>query len=103
MTDPGDLVGSWTHAHEEDHDGVHVFRPSDRDFPPSRGRTSFTLRDDRTASAGTPGADDRGRTDDGTWKLAGDVLTVRCPGWAAAYEVVAAGPQRLDLRPVHPS
>ena len=54
MTDPSSLVGAWTHSHEEDHDGIQVFRPGDQELPPSRGRTSFTLRSDSTAAAGTP-------------------------------------------------
>jgi hypothetical protein len=99
--EPQTLEGSWTHAHEEDQDEVQVFRPSDRPLPPSRGRTSFTLRPDGTADTGTPGPDDRGRTsEDGTWQLEGDVLTVRCPGWVAAYRVVAADPDLLGLQPL---
>jgi hypothetical protein len=100
--DPASLVGSWSHSHEEDDEGVQVFRPVDYDFPPSRGRESFTLRPDGTAVAGLPGPDDRGiSTDEGTWQLQGDVLHIRCPGWAATYEVVGAASQRLELRPVH--
>ena len=99
--EPQALEGSWTHSHEEDQDDVQVFRPSDRPLPPSRGRTSFTLHADGTADAGTPGPSDRGRTSEGgTWQVEGDVLTVRCPGWAAAFEVVAADPEHLGLRPL---
>jgi hypothetical protein len=98
--EPASLVGSWSHSHEEDAEGVQVFRPTDYEFPPSRGRTSFTLRPDGTAVAGLPGPDDRGiSTDDGTWQLQGDVLHVRCPGWTATYVVVSAAPRRLELRP----
>ena len=101
MTDPSSLVGSWVHSHEEDHDGVKVFRSKDYEFPPSRGRTGFTLRPDSTAVAGVPGPVDAGTiTDDGTWKLEGDVLDVDCPGWAATFRVVAADPEHLELRPV---
>lgn len=100
MVEESSLVGSWAHSHEEDHDGVQVYRPADRELPPSRGRTAFTLRPDSTAAAGLPGPTDRGiRTDDGTWSLTGDVLSVDVPGWGAAYEVVAAEPDRLELRP----
>ena len=99
--EPQALEGSWTHSHEEDQDDVQVWRPSDRPLPPARGRFSFTLHPDGSAVAGTPGPDDRGRTsDDGTWQLEGDVLRVRCPGWAAAYEVVAVDQDRLGLRPL---
>ena len=100
MADETAMIGSWTHSHEEDRDDTQVFRPGDRELPPSRGRTSFTLRPDSTAAAGLPGPADSGiRTDDGTWSLTDDVLHVDVPGWAATYLVVAAEPDRLELRP----
>lgn len=99
MVERAALIGSWTHSHEEDHDGVQVFRPSDFDFPPSRGRTSLTLHPDSTATLGTPGPDDRGTSDDGTWDLTGDVLRVAAPAWSASYEVVAVDDKHLELRP----
>lgn len=98
------LNGSWSHSHEEDRDDVQVFRPGDHAFPPSRGRTGFTLRADGTAGVGSPGPDDRGASSEGgTWKLEGDVLDVRGPGWAATYEVVTADQDHLELRPLHHS
>lgn len=101
MTDQNDVVGSWSHSHEEDHDDIQVFRRSDHEFPPSRGRSSFILGVDNTALAGHPGPLDSGvTTDDGTWQLEGDVLRVDCPGWAATYEVLAADSDHLELRPV---
>ena len=100
--DRAPYVGSWAHSHEEDGGGVQVFRPMDYDFPPSRGRETFTLRPDGTAEAGLPGPDDRGiRTDDGTWQLQGDILRIRCPGWVATFKVMAATSGRLELRPIH--
>ena len=33
----------WLHAYEEDEDGIWVYRPNTYDFPPSRGRTGFSL------------------------------------------------------------
>jgi hypothetical protein len=99
--DSASLVGSWAHSHEEDHDGAQVFRRSDFEFPPSRGREAFTLRPDGSAVAGLPGPDDRGTsTGDGTWHLQGDVLRVSCPGWEATYQVVSVATQGLQLRPV---
>ncbi len=100
MTEQSALVGAWTHAHEEDHAGVEVFRRLGHRLPVSRGRQAFTLRPDLTAVLGTPGADDRGTESAGTWRVEGQVLRVRCPGWAASYEVLAAEADRLDLRPV---
>jgi hypothetical protein len=99
--DPAHLVGSWSHSHEEDDDGVQIFRSAEYDFPPSRGRETFTLHPDGTAVTGLPGPDDRGISTDGTWQFEGDILHVRCPGWTAAYEVLDAAPQRLKLRRVY--
>ncbi|PRY16434.1 hypothetical protein CLV24_101280 [Pontibacter ummariensis] len=39
-----ELVGkTWLHSYEEDEDSVLVYRPNTFDFPPSRGRTGFSL------------------------------------------------------------
>lgn len=99
MTQTQFLVGSWVHSHEEDHDGIRVYRPSTTELPPSRGRDSVTLREDGTAVAGLPGPADAGvTTEDGTWRLEGDVLNVDCPGWTGTYEIVAADGTVLELR-----
>lgn len=37
------LERTWLHAHEEDQDDVHVYRPNTYAFPPSRGRTGFAF------------------------------------------------------------
>jgi hypothetical protein len=95
-----DVLGSWSHVHEEDHDDVHVYRPSGSGLPPSRGRESFTLREDTTAVRRTPGPADAGTGAPARWSVDGDVLRVEGPAWSAAYEIVSAGPERLELRPV---
>ncbi|MBG6058970.1 hypothetical protein RCH16_003600 [Cryobacterium sp. MP_M5] len=94
-----DLVGVWIHSHEESRDGAQVYRPVAYPFPPSRGRTSFTLRADGSARTGQPGPDDRGTTADGSWRLDGTVLALRGPEGTARYEVLAADGQHLELRP----
>jgi len=94
-----DLVGIWIHSHEESRDGAQVYRPGAYPFPPSRGRTSFTLRADGSALTGQPGPDDRGTTADGSWRLDGTVLALRGPEGTARYEVLAADGQHLELRP----
>ncbi len=96
------MVGSWSHSHEEDHDGRQVYVSSDVPLPPSRGRTTFTLLADQRAVAGLPGPDDRGHTDGGTWELSGDVLRVNIPGGTLTFHVEAAAPERLELRPIRP-
>lgn len=107
MNDEAQLVGSWTHSHEEDRDGLELWRPADYPFPPARGRTTFTLLPDHGAVVGTPGLDDRGTTQAGTWSLEqrpdGDVLIVDLPQWRATYFVAAADPEHLELRPPPPS
>jgi len=94
-----DLVGTWVHSHEESHDGVQVYRPDGYPFPPSRGRTSFSLRADGTAVSGQPGPDDRGVLAPGTWQLEGTVLSLSSPEGTARYEVLAADTKHLELRP----
>jgi hypothetical protein len=39
------ILGRWMHSHEEDAEGVTVYRPADYAFPPSRGRTGFEFRE----------------------------------------------------------
>lgn len=77
---------------------MQVFRTADYAFPPSRGRTSFTLRADGSATTGQPGPDDRGVTGDGSWRIDGTVLTIRAPGVSATYDVIAADSAHLELR-----
>ena len=67
VIDEAQVLGSWAHSHEEDHDDRQTFRPADQPLPPSRGRTTFTLLPDHRAVVGRPGPDDRGTNDDGTW------------------------------------
>lgn len=95
-----DLLGTWINSHEENRDGIHVFRPEEYEFPPSRGRMSFTLRADGTAVIGQPGPDDRGATGAGRWELDGTVLSIRSSTWSSTYEVLAADAEHLELRPV---
>lgn len=36
----------WVHSHEEDQTNIETFRPSSYNFPPSRGRRGFEVRED---------------------------------------------------------
>ena len=103
VIDDAQVLGAWTHSHEEDHGDRQTFRPADHEFPPSRGRTSFTLLPGHRAVVGRPGPDDRGTKDDGTWSIDGDVLHVRLPGREWTYRVLTAADDHLVLRPIAPS
>lgn len=61
------LLKSWGHSHEEDGDGVEVWRPAGYTFPLSRGRNRFELRNDGSAIFFGPGPDDRGGETSGFW------------------------------------
>jgi len=73
------LQQTWVHSHEEDGAGKTVYRTPDFRFPPSRGRSAFTLRPDGVAEIGFPGADDRTRRAEGRWQVVGNVLRVTTP------------------------
>ena len=66
---PGLLHRRWVHSHEEDSDTEMVFRPDTFDFPPSRGRGSFELREDGTFLDRGIGPTDRSEEAAGTWQL----------------------------------
>jgi hypothetical protein len=68
-----ELLGRrWVHSHEEDSETELVFRPDTYSFPPSRGRESFLLRDDRTFTDRGIGPTDRPEESTGTWDLEED-------------------------------
>lgn len=95
------LIRSWTHAHEEDHDGLLVFRPSERDFPPARGRESFDLAPGGVLQRIGPGPDDRTLRTSGRWSLEGDRLDLYPTGSSQyRYRVVDVGPDLLEVRSI---
>lgn len=100
MIEETQVLGSWAHSHEEDHDGTQTYRPADRPLPPSRGRTTFTLLPDHSAAVGTPGPDDRGARHTGTWSLENDVLRVSLPESTETFRVVTANAEQLVVTPI---
>ena len=97
--DPTLLSRSWTRSHEEDEGDDLVFRPSEGDFPPARGRRSFALAADGTLRQTGPGADDRSVASGGTWSLTGNRLTLNPAGSSPfQYEIVTVEPDRLVVR-----
>jgi hypothetical protein len=94
------LERRWVHSHEEDTDDEMVFRPADRTFPPSRGRTSFELRPDGTYVETSPGPVDVPVESEGSWSLEGDRLTLGAGGDRPghAWEISSAEPDRLTVK-----
>ncbi len=95
---PAALQRAWTHSHEEDHDGLLVFRPSDWDFPPARGRDSFTLGADGQLGTSGPGPDDRSVRGEGTWTYDGALKIAPFGASPQRYAVADVGPDRLVVR-----
>ena len=92
------LHKTWVHSHEEDADGLTVYRTPAFAFPPSRGRAVFTLRPDGGAETGHPGADDRTSRSGGRWELEGDLLRLLTPERAEVMQIDRVGPDVLVVR-----
>jgi hypothetical protein len=84
------VVGAWTHSHEEDRGDYRVYRPSEGDFPPARGRDTFTLRPGGVLEQVVPGPDDRPVTRSGTWHLQDGRLSLQPSGSSAVHLIVQA-------------
>jgi hypothetical protein len=100
---PDDLLGAWTHSHEEDpNDGSlrEVYRPSDREFPLSRGRRAYDFREGNRASVRAIAPADGYTSLDAAWSLEpGNVLVVREPdGAVRRMHVESVASDRLVLR-----
>jgi hypothetical protein len=70
--DPGALIRSWVHSHEEDTPDHTVYRPESFPFPPSRGRRGFDLGPDGTMIQVGPGPTDRTSVHPGRWQVEED-------------------------------
>ena len=59
----------WIHSHEEDTETEMVFRPTDFDFPLSRGRSGFELKPDHKLVEINIGLTDGLKEKTGSWDL----------------------------------
>jgi len=89
------LVGHWVHSHEEDSEGVRVFRPRSFHFPPSRGREELELDADGSSVARGPGPVDVPQEATGTWELEGETLRLTAGEEKRSLRVVTADPEKL--------
>ena len=65
-----ELLGAWTHAHEEDEGDLRMYRPRGYPLPPARGRSGFELLPGGRARLLSPGRGDGGAMEEVSWSLA---------------------------------
>ena len=68
---PKEIYKHWIHSHEEDTNEEKVFRPSSYDFPLSRGREGFEIKDNGEFIKYSIAPDDRSKKVVGHWKPEG--------------------------------
>ena len=94
------LQSTWMHSHEEDKIDLLVFRGPDYPFPPSRGRTGFTMKPGGVVDVVGPGPDDRRQAGSGRWTLTGKRLVIKAPTFSGTFDVEAVDDKRLVVRQV---
>lgn len=62
----------WTHSREEDSGEIKVYRPNEYNFPPSRGRDGFELKENGEFIYYGIGATDKREAVIGRWKAEGE-------------------------------
>ena len=99
-----DLLGSWTHSHEEDPgDGSlrEIYRPSHWEFPPSRGRRGYEFREGGLCKIVGIAPADRATRSKGSWRLEeGVLIVVDASGSTRRMRVEQAEPEQLVLREI---
>ena len=66
------IVRHWVHSHEEDTQGVRVYRPADYHFPPSRGREGLEFREGGELVYYGIARADGSEASPGRWAMEGD-------------------------------
>ena len=77
-----------------------VFRPADREFPPSRGRASIEFRPDGSYLESSPGPVDAPEESSGRWSLEDNRLVLEAGGDRPghAWELTGAEQDRLTIK-----
>ena len=68
---PNEIFRKWMHSFEEDTEGIKVYRPTEYDFPPARGRDGIEFRQDGVFIYWGIGPTDASRAINGHWKMEG--------------------------------
>lgn len=92
------LVGQWVHAHEEDHDGVRVFRPATYSFKPSRGREKITLKEDGMLEYTPIAPNDLPQTFAGNWEIDRSKLILKYENQEKIYRIIQSTDSILKLK-----
>lgn len=94
----------WKHAHEEDYGRQMVFRPAVSEFPPSRGRIEFIIKDDGdctfldiASGDGHDKTDCKISSDTGAKQIRVDYAN----GRQRIFEIISAGADKLVLNEVY--
>ena len=99
---PPELFQTWIHSHEDDTATERVYRPAGYAFPPSRGRTGFELRPDRTCTRIGISPRNGSTRAAGTWEYEENderVLTLSLgTGQGETIRIVSVAPDRLVTR-----
>jgi hypothetical protein len=94
------LARAWAHAHEEDHDGLQVFKPLGAALPPSRGRRVIDLSQAEKLIVTKPDASDRPTSHDAHWRLVDDQLSFSDATHEQCYHVESLSDCELVLKPL---
>lgn len=70
------LYQHWVHSHEEDQEGIRVFRPANYNFPASRGREGFKIDKEGAFTHYQIGPNDVPKTQESKWEAKENVLVV---------------------------
>lgn len=98
------LLGTWVRSSEEDtQTGSQVYRRPNYAFPPSRGRSSFTLNQGGKCSVLSIAPTDGLQELRGTWHLKRTHLEITLPNQAKwKYTILQLDTHQLILQPILP-
>jgi hypothetical protein len=100
---PKQVYKHWIHSHEEDQGDVKVFRPQGYEFPPSRGRAGFEIRQDGVFIDHPIAPADGNESIPGKWENLGShrlkVMFPKHPDRSAfVLEIISCDGQTLKLK-----
>ena len=97
-TDSKDLQNHWIHSHEEDTKDERMYRSSDYNFKPSRGREGFILKTGGELKITPLSPNDKPVTYTGTWKVEGANLVLNYEDKKEVYKILEIRSNTLKLK-----